>query len=96
MLFAIHALDVDNSAPLRARAQADHKAHLGKAGDYGVRIVTSGPLVSDDGAAMCGSLIVVEAAGRADVETFNRADPYQAAGVWKTVSITAWNRLVMG
>ncbi len=96
MLFAIHALDVEDSAPRRAKAQGDHKAHLGKAGDYGVTIVTSGPLVTDDGSAMCGSLIVVEAEGRDNVETFNREDPYQDAGVWKTVSITAWNRLVFG
>ena len=90
MLFAIHALDGKDGLRLRATAQEAHTAHLKTAADYGVKLVMSGPLVEDDGATMKGSLLVVEAEGRANVERFNQADPYHAAGVWDTVTITAF------
>jgi uncharacterized protein YciI len=35
----------------------------------------SGPLVSDDGKTMIGSLFLIDAPGRLEVEAFNRADP---------------------
>lgn len=81
MLFAIHALDGPDGLKRRATAQEPHTAHLKTAADYGVRIVMSGPLVEDDGSTMKGSLLVVEAEARANVEAFNTADPYHAAGV---------------
>jgi len=43
--------------------------------------VISGPLVSDDGEKMIGSLFLVEAPGRDEVEAFNRADPFTEAGI---------------
>ncbi|MBX3570048.1 MAG: YciI family protein [Rhizobiaceae bacterium] len=90
MLFAIHALDGKDGLRLRAIHQEAHGAHLKTAADHGVRIVMSGPLVEDDGATMKGSLLVVEAEGRGNVEGFNNADPYKAAGVWSAVTITAF------
>jgi uncharacterized protein YciI len=90
MLFAIHALDGKDGLSLRGTWQDAHFAHLRTVGDYGVRIVMSGPLVEDDGSTMKGSLLVVEAEGRAAVERFNNADPYKTAGVWDTVTITAF------
>jgi uncharacterized protein YciI len=53
-------------------------------------MVMSGPLVSDDGETMIGSLMIVEAADRAAMEAFHRADPFYAAGIWEKVSITAF------
>jgi uncharacterized protein YciI len=55
-----------------------------------VRIVMSGPLVADDGETMIGSLFLVDAADRATVEAFNRADPFHAAGIWERVTITGF------
>ncbi len=52
----------------------------------------SGPLMSDDGEAMIGSLFLVEAPDRAHVEGFNRADPFHAAGIWEQVTITRFLR----
>ena len=59
---------------------------------FGVKIVMSGPLVSDDGATMIGSLFLIESPGRAEVEAFNRADPFAAAGIWEKVTITGFLR----
>jgi uncharacterized protein YciI len=52
----------------------------------------SGPLVADDGTTMIGSLFLIESPGRAEVEAFNRADPFAAAGIWEKVTITGFLR----
>jgi len=90
MLFAIHALDGKDGPGLRATWQDAHLAHLKTAASYRVQIVMSGPLIEDTGTAMKGSLLVVEAEGRANVERFNNADPYRSAGIWETVHITGF------
>lgn len=92
MLFAIHAIDRTGALPMRLANYDAHKAFLGDATRFGVKIVMSGPLVADDGATMIGSLFLIEAASRAEVEAFNRADPFAAAGIWEKVTITGFLR----
>ncbi len=52
----------------------------------------SGPLVSDDGQTMIGSLFLVEAPDRAAVVRFNGADPFAKAGVWRALTISGFFR----
>ncbi|WP_316231420.1 YciI family protein [Bradyrhizobium sp. SZCCHNR1051] len=92
MLFAIHAIDKPDALPVRLANYDAHKAYLGDTARLPVTIVMSGPLVSDDGSTMIGSLFLVEAPGRAEVEAFNRADPFAAAGIWDEVTITGFLR----
>lgn len=91
-LFVIHAIDRDGALDTRLRHYDAHKAFLADTSAFGLRIVMSGPLVSDDGERMIGSLFLVEADGREAVERFNAADPFHAAGIWQTVSISAFLR----
>ena len=93
MLFAIHALDGTDGPERRRLNQPAHTAHLATAADYGVRIVTAGPLVEDDGTTMKGSLLIVEAEGRSAVEAFTGADPYLTGGVWGSIAITAFQNV---
>jgi uncharacterized protein YciI len=92
MLFSIFAIDKPGAAETRNAVHSDHLKHLTAAAEYGVTIVTGGPLVSDDGAASIGSMMVVEAPDRASVEAFNRADPLRTGGVWGTVEIRRFDR----
>jgi hypothetical protein len=92
MLFSVHALDTPNSAAKRQAVHADHVAHLKTAKDQGVTITVGGPLVADDGKTSIGSLMVIEAADRATVEKFNRADPFHKNGVWDKVEIRRFDR----
>jgi uncharacterized protein YciI len=92
MLFAIHALDRSGALPTRLANYDAHKAFLSDTSRYGVKIVMSGPLVADDGRAMIGSLFLIEAPSRAEVEDFNRADPFAKAGIWETISVTGFLR----
>ena len=91
MLFAIHALDRAGALPTRLANYDAHKAFLSDTLRFGIKIVMSGPLVADDGQAMIGSLFLIEAPSR-DIEAFNRADPFAAAGIWDRVSITGFVR----
>jgi uncharacterized protein len=92
MLFTVHALDRDGALPVRLANYDAHKAFLGRAGEFGVSIVMSGPLVEDDGATMKGSFFLIEAPHRAAVEAFNAADPFKKADLWRAVSIVAFLR----
>lgn len=92
MLFVIHALDRAGALPIRQANYDAHKTFLSDTTPYNVKIVMSGPLTADDGQTMIGSLFLVEAASRADVEKFHHADPFFAAGIWEKVSVTAFLR----
>jgi uncharacterized protein len=92
MLFAIHAIDRTGALPTRLANYDAHKSFLSDTSRFGVKIVMSGPLVSDDGERMIGSLFLIEAPGRSEVEAFNQADPFAAADIWEKVTITGFLR----
>jgi len=92
MLFAIHARDRAGALATRLANYDAHKAFLSDTSRFGVRIVMSGPLTSDDGVTMIGSFFLIEAADRAAVEAFHHADPFFSAGIWETVTITGFIR----
>jgi uncharacterized protein len=94
MLFTIHALDHEGALKTRLAHYEAHKTFLGRAGDFGVTIVMSGPLVDDDGETMKGSFFLVDAPNRAAVEAFNAADPFKLTHLWRTVSVVAFLRRV--
>jgi uncharacterized protein len=94
MLFVLHALDKPDGLPRRLAAYEAHKAFLANTSAFGVTIVMSGPLMLDDGLTMTGSFFLIDAPTRAHVERFNAADPFRAADVWATVTITAFSRRV--
>lgn len=86
-LFVIHAIDHPDRLQVRLDAYAAHRAYLGEAEGKGVRIMASGPLVTDDGATPVGSLFLIEAETVEAVRTFNAADPFATAGLWSRVEI---------
>lgn len=91
-LFALHALDRPGALPLRLENYAAHRAFVETDADYGITIVLSGPLQTDDGEVMTGSLFLIEAPSRAAVDAFVAADPFTKAGVWGEVTITRFHR----
>ena len=82
-LFMLACFDKPNSLDLR---MATREAHLAYARDKATMIKVAGPML-DDGEAMAGSLFILEAEDRAQVEAFNAADPYQQAGLFGQVEI---------
>lgn len=84
MLFVVHCLDKPDALPRRLANYEAHKARLAK---NEVPSIVSGPLVADDGTTMIGSLLILEAERKADVEAYIAADPFAAADVWASISI---------
>jgi len=82
-LFILACFDKPHSLDLR---MATREAHLAYARDRAAMIKVAGPML-DDGEAMAGSLFILEAEDRAQVEAFNAADPYQQAGLFGQVEI---------
>jgi uncharacterized protein YciI len=82
--FIVHCLDAPDALPRRLEHYEAHKAYLGAAA---VRILVSGPLMSDDGETMIGSLFLIEADTKAAVETFNAGDPFRRNGIWSEIRI---------
>jgi uncharacterized protein YciI len=82
-LFVLACFDKPNSLDLRT---ATREAHLAYAGEHRTMIKVAGPML-DDADAMAGSLFILEAESRAQVEAFNAADPYQKAGLFGQVEI---------
>ncbi|MEO1225913.1 MAG: YciI family protein [Pseudomonadota bacterium] len=91
MHYVVHCLDHDGAVEKRLSLYDAHKAYLAQAP---VKTVISGPLLADDEETMIGSCFVLEADTIAEVEAFNRDDPFAQAGLWKTVSIRPFAKRV--
>lgn len=91
MNFVVHCLDHDGAVEKRLAHYEAHKAYLAAAT---VKTVISGPLLADDNETMIGSCFVLEADSKADVIAFNANDPFNKAGLWKSVNIHPFNKRV--
>ena len=91
MQYAIHCLDKPNSLDLRMANREAHVAHLKANLDH---LVSAGPLLSDDGQTMIGSLIIVDFAEKTALDTFVANDPYAKAGLFQSVSVKPWKKVL--
>lgn len=90
-LFAVHAIDKPGALPLRLEHYAAHRAYVEDQEAQGVTVILSGPLQTDDGERMTGSLFVLQAQTRAAIENFVAADPFTREGVWGEVRISRFH-----
>jgi len=84
MHYIVHCLDHTGAVDLRLAHYDAHKAYLAS---KPINILVSGPLLADDNETMIGSLFLVEADCRADVQRFSDADPFRAADLWAKIDI---------
>jgi uncharacterized protein YciI len=89
MLFAIHCLDKLGALDQRLARHAEHRAYLAEGR---VHLIVAGPLVSDDGNAMLGSLFIVDAPSREAAEAFNANDPFTKHGIWGQTIINRFDK----
>ncbi len=90
MLFAVQGLDKPGSGDLRAARRADHLAHLDRHRD---RVELAGPLLDPQG-AMIGSLLILDFPDRAALDAFLADDPYTQAGLFGSLAIHAFRRVI--
>ena len=89
MLFALICEDQEGQEELR---KATRDAHLAFIAEYDIRL--AGPMLSDDGNTMIGSIIVLEADSLASAQQFAAGDPYQLAGLFANVTIRPFRQVI--
>ncbi len=97
MLYAIIAVDNQDSLPARLSARPAHLARLQALQDNG-RLILAGPHPAidspDPGAAgFSGSLIIAEFPSLPAAQAWAAADPYVEAGVYREVQVKPFNRV---
>ena len=91
MLFVIFCIDKPGMAETRAAAMPAHVEYLNGAP---FKNVMSGPLTSDDGETIVGSLYVVDAEHRGVIDKMFEEDPLCQADIWQSVEVRAFNKRV--
>ncbi len=89
MRFALICLDRPNALQTRVETRAAHLEHIQATGV----VEQAGPFI-DAAGQMCGSLIVLGVATRAEAEAWAEADPYAKAGLFASVMIQEWKRVI--
>lgn len=98
MFYAIVGQDVSDSLDRRSAARPEHLDRLLALQQTG-RLLLAGPFPAidsnDPGAAgFSGSLIVAEFETLADAQAWAEADPYVAAGVYSSVSVRPFKKVL--
>ena len=91
MLFVAICIDKPDSQKLRLSNRAAHLDYLRLNAQY---IKTCGPFVAEDGGAMNGSLLIVEADSKASAEAVLARDPYRTAELFQSVEVRPWRWVV--
>lgn len=89
MLVALMCQDKPDHLEVR---KANRDAHLAHIKDSGI-VAMAGPLLDDDG-QMCGSLIVMDVPDMATAQAWVDGDPYGKAGLFASVTLTQWNKVI--
>lgn len=89
MLIALMAKD--KSGALQTRKD-NRDAHLAYIAETGV-VAQAGPLLDSDG-QMAGSLVILDVADMQAAESWAAKDPYALAGLFESVTLTQWNKVI--
>lgn len=90
MVFIFHLIDRPDGAALRQRVRPEHKAYLATVAE---QIAFAGPLLSDDGSTMIGSLLAIDFEDRAAATTWMASEPFTKAGLYESVSVLPFSNL---
>ena len=98
MLYAIISQDVENSLAKRLSARAAHLQRLQLLQNDG-RLILAGPHPAIDSenpgdAGFSGSLVVAEFSSLEEAQSWADADPYIEAGVYATVSVKPFKKVL--
>lgn len=89
MRVALFCHDKPNSLQVRLDNRTAHLAHIEATGV----VEMAGPLLTPEG-QMCGSLVILTVDTLEDAQNWAAADPYAKAGLFASVTITEWKKVV--
>lgn len=88
MYFALTCIDKAGALEIRLENRAAHLEFLNGSG----KVLFAGPFIENE--KPVGSLVVIEAADAAEAEAFAAADPYAKAGLFESVTLREWRRVI--
>lgn len=89
MRFALICHDKPGALPVRLENRAAHLAHIEATGV----VEMAGPFLNPEG-QMTGSLIVLQVDSLQAAQDWAAADPYALAGLFASVTVTEWKKVV--
>ncbi len=89
MKFAIITRDKPGALQIRLDTREAHLEHIETSGV----VEMAGPFL-DEAGQMCGSLIILDVADLAAAQDWAEADPYARAGLFETVTVQAWKKVI--
>ncbi len=90
MHFAIICCDKAANGEVRQKVRPAHLAYLEK---HRPRILAAGPMLTEDGKTPTGSLLILDFKDLAAARAFAAGDPYNAAGLFESVTIRPWRQV---
>lgn len=90
MLIALIARDKPGALQTRKDNRAAHLAYIEETGV----VQQAGPLI--EGGDMAGSLVILDVADMAAAEAWAENDPYAKAGLFSSVELIEWKRVIGG
>jgi len=90
LLFAVLCYDKEDSQSVRVDNRPNHLKYLNS---YLDEIHTAGPILGCDSETPIGSLLILDFDTEADVRSFIESDPYNEAGLFKTITIHPWRKV---
>ena len=89
MRYALICIDKPNALQTRVENRAAHLEHIQSSGV----VEQAGPFI-DAAGQMCGSLVIVAVGSKAEAEAWAAADPYAKAGLFQSVMIQEWKKVI--
>lgn len=90
MLYSFILLDKPGASDLRLQMRPQHKDYLAQVESH---IAFAGPLTSDDGLDMVGSLLLIDFDSRNDAQAWLAAEPFNRSGLYASASVYAFVNL---
>jgi hypothetical protein len=90
-MFVVHCKDKPGHSQVRLDNRAAHLEFLNK---HLAHVVAAGPVQTDDRTGMVGSVLILDYADRAELDAFLAADPYAKAGLFESVTVLPWKKVL--
>lgn len=90
-LYIITCVDKPDSLDLRL---ATRQAHLDYAKNWVDRMLVGGPLLSDDGQTMQGSMLILDLDDPVQIDDYLANDPYNQAGLFESVTVRRYKKML--
>lgn len=93
MLFVFYCKDKPGHEEVR---KANRVAHLDYLEAHKPQVLAAGPLLAEpvEGSTMIGSLLILDVPDRAAADVFAAEDPYAKAGLFESVNIHPWRKVL--